>query len=94
MSLKKRKIGDTYKATATVSDELTVNLLGHFINYYVDKIERYIKQMKGIEYEGDDTLHQTCVPETNFTKQRLMLSYSACTVASLKELKSKLNTFH
>ena len=50
--------------------------------------------MKGIEYEGDDTLYQICVSETNFTKQQLMLFYSTCTVASLKELKSKLDTFY
>ena len=49
--------------------------------------------MKGIEYEGDDTLYQICVSETNFTKQQLMLLYNTCTVASLKELKSKVDTF-
>ena len=41
----KKKFGNTYKARAIASDELTVNLPSPFVEYYGDKIERCIEQI-------------------------------------------------
>ena len=89
----KKKFGDTYKATAAASDELTVNLPNSFVEYYGDKIERRVEQMEGIEYEDDTLYIKYSVVETRLF-QPTIDGIVQCTVASLEELKSRVDTIY
>ena len=89
----KKKFGTTYKATANASDELKVNLPNSFVEHYGDKIESRVEQMEGIEYE-DDTLYITYgVVETKLF-QPTIDGIVQCTIASLEELKSRVDTIY
>ena len=89
----KKKFGNTYKARAIASDELTVNLPSPFVEYYGDKIERRIEQMEGIEYEDDTLYIKYGVVETKLF-QPTIDGIVQCTVASLEELKSRVDTIY
>ena len=89
----KKKFGDTYKAMATASDELKVNLPSPFVEYYGDKIERRVKQMEGIEYEDDTLYIKYGVVETKLF-QPTIDGIVQCTVASLEELESRVDTIY
>ena len=89
----KKKFGDTYKATAAASDELTVNLPNSFVEYYGYKIESRVKQMEGIEYEDDTLYIKYGVVETRLF-QPTIDGIVQCTVASLEELKSRVDTIY
>ena len=89
----KKKFGNTYKARAIASDELTVNLPSPIVEYYGDKIERRIEQMEGIEYEDDTLYIKYGVVETRLF-QPTIDGIVQCTVASLEELKSRVDTIY
>ena len=89
----KKKFGDTYKATAAASDELTVNLPNSFVEYYGDKIESRVKQMEGVEYEDDTLYIKYGVVETRLFKPTID-GIVQCTVASLEKLKSRVDTIY
>ena len=89
----KKKFGNAYKATVTASDELTVNLPNSFVEFYEDKIESRVKQMEGIEYEDDTLYIKYGVVETRLF-QPTIDGIMQCTVASLEELKSRVDTIY
>ena len=89
----KKKFGNAYKATATASDELTVNLPNSFVEFYEDKIESHVKQMEGIEYEDDTLYIKYGVVETRLFKPTID-GIVQCTVASLEKLKSRVDTIY
>ena len=88
----KKKFGNTYKATATACDELAVDFKKSFLDDYEDKIKRHVKQMEGIEYEDDTLYIKYSVVEKLF--QPTFDGIIQCTVASLEELKSRVDTIY
>ena len=89
----KKKFGNTYKATATAFDELTVNLPSPFVEFYRDELESCVEQMEGIEYDDDTLYIKYGVVETRLF-QPTIDGIVQCTIDSLEELNSKVGTIY
>ena len=89
----KKKFGDKYKAFATASDELIIDLPSSFVDYYGDKIRAGVRRMEGVEFE-DDALYI----KYGYVEQRLFQptidGIVKCTFAAFKELDKKVDTIY
>ena len=89
----KKKFGDKYKAVATASDELIVDLPSSFVDYYGDKIRAGVRQMEGVEFE-DDALYIKYGHVEKRLFQPTIDGIVKCTITAFKELEERVDTIY
>ena len=91
----KRKFGDKYKAVATASDELIINLPSSFVDYYRDKIRSRVRRMEGVDFEDeDDALYIKYGHVEKRLFQPTIDGIVKCTFTAFKELKERVDTIY
>ena len=89
----KKKFGDKYKAVATASDELIIDLPSSFVDYYSDKIRAGVRRMEGVEFE-DDALYIKYGHVEKRLFQPTIDGIVKCTITAFEELEEKVDTIY
>ena len=89
----KKKFGDKYKAVATASDELIIDLPSSFVEYYGDKIRAGVRRMERVEFE-DDALYIKYGHVEKRLFQPTIDGIVECAFTAFEELEERVDTIY